>query len=134
VARRHLDDARLRLPDRRHPPAQQRRRAQRRHDVRPGIIDTLSDGNLNGGAQVAGTGTIDAAGTVGPIGGIRQKMYGAVGAGATYFLAPRDNCDEVVGHVPSGLRVFSVATLKDSLQVLSTIRDKGDLDALPTCR
>lgn len=99
-----------------------------------GIIDTLSDGNLNGGAQVAGTGTIDAAGTVGPIGGIRQKMYGAVGAGATYFLAPRDNCDEVVGHVPSGLRVFSVATLKDSLQVLSTIRDKGDLDALPTCR
>jgi PDZ domain-containing protein len=88
---------------------EQRRRAQRRHDVRPGIIDTLSDGNLNGGAQVAGTGTIDAAGTVGPIGGIRQKMYGAVGAGATYFLAPRDNCDEVVGHVPSGLRVFSVA-------------------------
>lgn len=99
-----------------------------------GIIDTLSDGNLNGGAQVAGTGTIDASGTVGPIGGIRQKMYGAVGAGATYFLAPKDNCDEVVGHVPSGLRVFSVGTLKDALGALSTIRDKGDLDALPTCR
>jgi len=98
-----------------------------------GIIDTLSDGKLNGGQQVAGTGTIDSAGTVGPIGGIRQKMYGAVGAGATYFLAPKDNCDEVVGHVPSGLRVFSVGTLEDSLKVLSTIRDDGDLDALPTC-
>ena len=32
-----------------------------------GIIDTLSDGNLNGGEQVAGTGTIDASGTVGPL-------------------------------------------------------------------
>jgi len=99
-----------------------------------GIIDTLSDGKLNGGQQIAGTGTIDSSGAVGPIGGIRQKMFGAVGAGATYFLAPKDNCDEVVGHVPSGLRVFSVGTLDDSLKVLSAIRDNGDLDALPTCR
>lgn len=99
-----------------------------------GIIDTLTAGELNGGLDVAGTGTIDAAGTVGPIGGIRQKMYGAVRAGADYFLAPEKNCDEVVGHVPDGLRVFSVATLDDSLAVLSALRDHGDLDALPTCR
>lgn len=99
-----------------------------------GIIDTLSEGELNGGENVAGTGTIDAAGTVGPIGGIRQKMYGAVDAGATWFLAPESNCDEVVGHVPSGLRVFSVGTLDDALDVLTAIREDGDLDALPTCR
>jgi PDZ domain-containing protein len=98
-----------------------------------GIIDTLTEGELNGGQEVAGTGTIDAAGTVGPIGGIRQKLYGAAGAGADYFLAPATNCDEVVGHVPSGLRVFSVATLDDSLDVLEAVRDGGDLDALPTC-
>ncbi|WP_336632160.1 MULTISPECIES: YlbL family protein [unclassified Microbacterium] len=98
-----------------------------------GIIDTLSDGELNGGQNVAGTGTIDSAGTVGPIGGIRQKMFGAVGAGATWFLAPADNCDEVVGHVPAGLRVFSVHTLTDALTALTAIREGGDLDALPTC-
>lgn len=98
-----------------------------------GIIDTLSEGELNGGEHVAGTGTIDAAGTVGPIGGIRQKMYGAVDAGATWFLAPETNCDEVVGHIPAGLRVFSVGTLDDALDVLAAIRDDGDLDALPTC-
>lgn len=98
-----------------------------------GIIDTLSEGELNGGEQVAGTGTIDAAGTVGAIGGIRQKLYGAKDAGAEWFLAPESNCDEVVGHIPSGLRVFSVATLDDALTVLETIRDGGDLDALPTC-
>ncbi len=62
-----------------------------------GIIDTLTPDQLNGGETVAGTGTIDAQGVVGPIGGIRQKMWGAVGAGADWFLAPADNCDEVVG-------------------------------------
>jgi len=98
-----------------------------------GIIDTLTPGSLNGGADVAGTGTIDAKGEVGAIGGIRQKMYGAKDAGATYFLAPTSNCDEVVGHVPSGLRVFAVSTLDDSLDVLDAISSGGDLDTLPTC-
>ena len=98
-----------------------------------GIIDTLTPGELNGGQNVAGTGTISADGTVGPIGGIQQKLWGAVGAGADYFLAPASNCDEVVGHIPPGLRVFSVGTLDDSLAALSAIRDNGDLDALPTC-
>jgi len=98
-----------------------------------GIIDTLSEGELNGGKDIAGTGTIDSAGTVGPIGGIRQKLYGAVDAGADYFLAPESNCEEVVGHVPAGLRVFSVATLDDALDVLTALREGGDLDALPTC-
>ncbi|SBS70324.1 PDZ domain-containing protein [uncultured Microbacterium sp.] len=98
-----------------------------------GIIDTLTPGELNGGADVAGTGTIDAAGTVGPIGGIRQKLYGARDAGAEWFLAPSDNCDEVVGHVPADLRVFAVATLDDAQDVLEAIRDDGDLAALPTC-
>ncbi|GAA1676800.1 S16 family serine protease [Microbacterium lacus] len=102
-----------------------------------GIIDTLTPGQLNGGENVAGTGTIDAAGDVGPIGGIRQKMWGAVGAGADWFLAPADNCDEVVGYVPDGLRVFSVATLDDALDVLEVVadpeRDAADLAALPAC-
>lgn len=98
-----------------------------------GIIDTLTPGELNGGENVAGTGTIDAAGTVGPIGGIRQKLYGARDAGAEYFLAPASNCDEVVGHVPDGLQVIRTATLDESLDALEVIADGGDVDALPTC-
>lgn len=98
-----------------------------------GIMDVLTPGDLTGGEQVAGTGTIDAAGEVGPIGGIRQKLYGAHDAGAQFFLAPEDNCNEVVGHVPDGLRVFSVGQLDDALAVLDAIRTGGDLDALPTC-
>lgn len=98
-----------------------------------GIIDTLTPGELNGGRQVAGTGTITAAGAVGAIGGIRQKLWGARNAGAEDFLAPASNCDEVVGHIPDGLRVFAVSTLDDSLAVLDALRSGGDLDALPTC-
>lgn len=98
-----------------------------------GIIDVLTPGPLTGGETIAGTGTIDAAGDVGPIGGIRQKLFGAQDAGAEYFLAPQDNCNEVVGHVPAGLRVFAIATLDDALTALEAIRDESDLDTLPTC-
>jgi PDZ domain-containing protein len=98
-----------------------------------GIIDMLTEGEINGGSHVAGTGTIDAEGTVGAIGGIRQKLFGARDAGAEYFLAPETNCNEVVGHVPDGIRVFSVATLEQAEAALAAIADESGLDALPTC-
>lgn len=98
-----------------------------------GIVDTLTPGELTGGERFAGTGTIDAEGRVGPIGGIRQKLYGAKDAGAEWFLSPDRNCPEVVGHIPDGLRVFSVADLDDALAVVEAVSGDGDLDALPSC-
>lgn len=98
-----------------------------------GMIDLLTPGELNGGKDVAGTGTIDADGNVGAIGGIRQKLFGAKDAGADWFLAPESNCDEVAGHVPDGLTVFAVKTLDDSLAALQAIADGADTSGLPTC-
>lgn len=98
-----------------------------------GIIDKLTEGSLTGGYSIAGTGTIDESGTVGAIGGIRQKMVTAERAGAQFFLAPASNCDEVVGHVPSGLSVVSVSTLDDALDALQTISSMGSTEGLPTC-
>lgn len=98
-----------------------------------GIMDKLTPGSLNGGAKVAGTGTIDNEGNVGAIGGIRQKMYGARAAGATIFLAPASNCDEVTGHIPAGLHVYAVKTLDDSVKVLDAVRTGGSTASLPTC-
>ncbi|WP_308465357.1 YlbL family protein [Rathayibacter soli] len=98
-----------------------------------GIIDKLTPGALNDGQRVAGTGTIDNEGNVGAIGGIQQKMFGARAAGAQWFLAPASNCDEVTGHIPNGIRVFAVKTLKDSLTVLKTISEKGNIAGLPAC-
>lgn len=98
-----------------------------------GIIDRLTPGDIAGGADVAGTGTIDSDGTVGPIGGIRQKLYGARDAGSTFFFAPEANCGEVVGNVPDGLQVIRTATLDDALSALDVISDGGDTAALPSC-
>ena len=98
-----------------------------------GIIDKLTKGHLNGGKQIAGTGTIDIDGKVGAIGGIQQKMISASETGAQYFLAPRANCSEVVGHVPTGLEVFSVATIDQALSDLDKIAQGASLDSLPNC-
>lgn len=97
-----------------------------------GIYDTLTPGALTGGQQVAGTGTIDSSGAVGPIGGIRQKLVGARDGGAHWFLAPADNCDEVVGHVPDGLRVVRIATFDEARRAVQDIAAKK-ADKLPTC-
>lgn len=97
-----------------------------------GIYDLLTPGDLTGGKQIAGTGTIDAAGTVGPIGGIAQKLVGARSAGAAWFIAPASNCDEVVGNVPDGLRVVRTSTLRESRTSIQTIA-AGRGDSLPTC-
>jgi PDZ domain-containing protein len=98
-----------------------------------GIYDQLTPGALTGGQHIAGTGTIDLDGYIGPIGGIRQKMYGAQRAGAKYFLAPVDNCNEVTGHIPAGLKVFSVTTFKDALGAVTAIGNKANLNSLSTC-
>ena len=79
-----------------------------------GIIDMLTEGELNGGKHVAGTGTIDPEGNVGPIGGIQQKLVGARDAGAELMLAPADNCADVVGNIPDGLTVVPVRTLGEA--------------------
>jgi PDZ domain-containing protein len=97
-----------------------------------GIYDTLTPGDLTGGARIAGTGTVDTSGAVGPIGGIRQKLVGAREAGARWFLAPASNCDEVVGHVPSGLRVVRVASFEEALTSVQDIAAQQG-DGLPTC-
>ena len=98
-----------------------------------GIIDKLTPGELQGGENVAGTGTINQSGTVGPISGIRQKLFGASDGGADWFLAPADNCDEVSGHIPDGLTVLSVSTLDEALTAMDAIATGADTDALPTC-
>ncbi len=97
------------------------------------IMDMLTEADELADARVAGTGTIDASGDVGAIGGIAMKMHGAVDAGADYFLAPADNCGEVVGNVPDGLDVYSVETLDDAYDAIISI-GSGDTASLQSCR
>lgn len=97
-----------------------------------GIYDKLTPGNLTGGKFVAGTGTIDDNGTVGPIGGIEMKTVGAREKGAQYFLTPADNCAAAAKDTPGGLRLVKVKTIGDALDALKDIRS-GNTAALPKC-
>ena len=97
------------------------------------VYDQLTPGALTGGHEIAGTGTIAADGAVGSIGGIRQKLTGAEQAGAEYFLAPGDNCGEVVGFEPDGLEVVAVDTFEDAVTAVETIAETGSTEGLPVC-
>jgi PDZ domain-containing protein len=88
-----------------------------------GIMDKVGPNNLTHGTKIAGTGTIDSSGAVGPIGGIQLKMIGARRAGATVFLAPASNCDNVRGNIPNGLNVIKVDTLHAAVQDLENLHD-----------
>ncbi|MFI6426270.1 PDZ domain-containing protein [Promicromonospora sp. NPDC050880] len=97
-----------------------------------GIIDRLTAEDEANGHIIAGTGTMSPEGTVGPIGGIEQKLYGAVRDRADWFLAPADNCDQVVGNVPDGLHVVKVSTLAEARDAVEQI-GRGHGADLPTC-
>lgn len=98
-----------------------------------GIIDELTPGSLTGGAFVAGTGTIDDNGNVGPIGGISLKTIGARDKGAKFFFTPADNCEEAAKDIPGGLTLVKIKTLDDAMTALKDIRS-GDTKALPSCK
>lgn len=84
-----------------------------------GLYDLLTPGDLTGGRVIAGTGTIDPDGTVGPIGGIRDKVIAAERAGAEAFLVPADNMTELRGVDTGDMRLVSVATFQQALDALN---------------
>ncbi|MFF0556775.1 PDZ domain-containing protein [Streptomyces sp. NPDC020472] len=97
-----------------------------------GIVDKLTPESLTEGRFIAGTGTIDDKGEVGPIGGIEMKLVGARNAGAEYFLTPADNCEAAAADTPDGLTLIKVDTIDDATKSLEKLR-KGDTKSLPSC-
>jgi Lon-like protease len=96
-----------------------------------GIVDKLTPDDLVAGEHIAGTGTIEPDGTVGPIGGIRQKLAGARNAGATLFVMPKVHCTEAAGHIPDGLTVVPVGTLSEAVQAIKDYVAGKPLAACP---
>jgi PDZ domain-containing protein len=83
-----------------------------------GVLDLVGPADLTHGKVIAGTGTIDADGTVGPIGGIPLKMVAARKLGAVLFLVPAGNCAEAKAAPSPGFPLAKVATLADALKAL----------------
>jgi PDZ domain-containing protein len=91
------------------------------------LLDRLSTGELTGGVSVAATGTIEADGSVGPVGGVKQKTHAVKAAGAKLFLVPVDEVGQARS-VAGSMKVVGVRTLDEALRAL---RDVGG-EPLPT--
>jgi PDZ domain-containing protein len=85
------------------------------------IMDQLTDGEITHGERIAGTGTISRDGTVGSIGGVRQKIFGAIDAGARAVLVPAGNYDDAVVAAGDSIEVVRVETIEDALAFLETL-------------
>lgn len=98
------------------------------------IYDKLTPGSLTKGHVIAGTGTIDATGNVGAIGGIDQKIKAAQRDGAQLFLAPATNCDEVrrATYNHATMRIVKISTLSDAIKAVTSWTANPNA-ALPGC-
>ena len=85
------------------------------------IIDTLTEGEMTKGMVIAGTGTVQIDGTVGAIGGIRQKVVGAEAAGARYILVPTDNYERALTAERSTIEIVPVASIQEAVDFLESL-------------
>ena len=85
------------------------------------IIDTLTEGELTKGHVIAGTGTIQVDGTVGNIGGIRQKVPAAEAAGATYILVPEGNYEKALTAEFDNIEIVPIANISEAVAFLETL-------------
>ena len=86
-----------------------------------GIIDKLSGGDLIGKRTVAATGTIDAAGDVGDVGGVAQKTIAVERAGATVFFVPLQEYAAAMSKDTPQLHVYPVSSLDQALRILKRL-------------
>jgi PDZ domain-containing protein len=89
-----------------------------------GLVELLTEMDLMQGRHIAGTGTINSRGVVGPIGGINEKIHSAQKVGATLFFAPVGNAEEIA-NVPEGIKVVTVATLAQAVSYLERTATKA---------
>ena len=86
------------------------------------LVSALSERPVRN--DVAMTGEITISGRVLPIGGLKEKILGAVRAGITHFVIPEDNeadLEDLPEDVRARLHVTAVGTLAEALAV--TLRD-----------
>ena len=86
-----------------------------------GVINTISGGGLTGGRTIAATGTIRPDGSVGDVGGVKQKTVAVQNAGASVFFVPPQELSVARSMATSRLRVYAVSTVGQALRDLERL-------------
>ena len=96
------------------------------------VLDILTEGELTGGLDVVTTGTIDAVGNIGPIGGIEQKSHAVLRSGADLFIVPLNDLENAKAIIGDRVDVVGVRTLDEALDALQQRGGNTDVvDRLP---
>jgi PDZ domain-containing protein len=85
-----------------------------------GVLDVMTPESITGGLKIATTGTMSLDGSVGPVGGVHQKVVAAKREGVQLMLVPSSELDEARKYA-DGLRIEPVDTLDQALEVLATV-------------
>jgi PDZ domain-containing protein len=102
------------------------------------VYDLVDDVDLAAGRRIAGTGTLDIDGRIGPIDNVQMKVAAALHQGAQVFLAPASEAEAARSVVPAGsdLQVIGVDTFDDARTVLARTQSDSDVTAeqQPSCQ
>ena len=83
------------------------------------VYNSLTEFDITKGLKVAGTGTIEIDGSVGPVGGVKQKVIAAKNAGSSLILVPIANFDDVKSYIDEGTNIVAVESFNEALDVIS---------------
>ncbi len=83
------------------------------------VYNNLIPDDITNSLIIAGTGTIEIDGSVGPVGGIKQKVIAAKRAGSQLILVPTANFEEAFPLSTDETAIVAVNTFEEALKVIS---------------
>lgn len=81
------------------------------------IYNQLVEEDITRGRRIAGTGTIDLDGKIGPIDGVKQKIIAAEREGAELFFVPMENYEKAL-ETATYIKVVAIETIDDAIEYL----------------
>ena len=82
------------------------------------VYNLLTEDDITNGKKIAGTGTIEIDGSIGPVGGVKQKVIAAKRANAGLILVPTANFEEATVFADDNTQIVAVDSFDNALNVI----------------
>ena len=82
------------------------------------VYNLLTEDDITNGKKIAGTGTIEIDGSIGPVGGVKQKVIAAKRANAGLILVPIANYEEASVFADDNTQIVAVDSFENALNVI----------------
>ena len=82
------------------------------------VYNLLTEDDITNGKKIAGTGTIEIDGSIGPVGGVKQKVIAAKRANASLILVPSANYEEASVFEDDNTEIVAVDSFDNALNVI----------------